>query len=106
MAAKRGGGLTAVVAAGYADIMAARTTITLTFPEPDIAVLTLDDPDSSANVLSRGVLEAFEKHLDTLDGHKGLAGLVIRSAKPGMFIAGADVKEFAASFDSPKAEVQ
>ena len=86
--------------------MAARTTITLTFPEPDIAVLTLDDPDSSANVLSRGVLEAFEKHLDTLDGHKGLAGLVIRSAKPGMFIAGADVKEFAASFDSPKAEVQ
>jgi 3-hydroxyacyl-CoA dehydrogenase/enoyl-CoA hydratase/carnithine racemase len=85
--------------------MAARTTITLTFPEPDVAVLTLDDPDSSANVLSRGVLEALAEHLDALDGHNALAGLVIRSAKPGMFIAGADVKEFAASFDSPKAEV-
>ena len=86
--------------------MAARTILSLTFPEPDIAVITFDDPDSSANVLSRGVLDALEKQLDELDRKKGLAGLVIRSAKPGMFIAGADVKEFATSFDMPKAEVE
>ena len=36
---------------------------------------------------------------------KTLAGLVIRSAKPGMFIAGADLKEFAAWLDAPKEEV-
>ena len=72
----------------------AATTLTLSFPETDIAVLTLDDPQSSANVLSRHVLDALERHLDELDRHQNLAGLVIRSAKPGMFIAGADLKEF------------
>ncbi|HEY4232188.1 MAG TPA: 3-hydroxyacyl-CoA dehydrogenase NAD-binding domain-containing protein [Lacipirellulaceae bacterium] len=86
--------------------MAARTLLTLSFLEPDIAVLTFDDPDSSANVLSRGVLEAIGKYLDELDRRKDLAGLVFCSAKPGMFIAGADVKEFAASFDMPKADVK
>jgi 3-hydroxyacyl-CoA dehydrogenase/enoyl-CoA hydratase/3-hydroxybutyryl-CoA epimerase/3-hydroxyacyl-CoA dehydrogenase/enoyl-CoA hydratase/3-hydroxybutyryl-CoA epimerase/enoyl-CoA isomerase len=85
--------------------MAASTTLTLSFPQPDIAALTLDDPQSGANVLSRHVLDALEKHLDDLDGRKNLAGLVIRSAKPSMFIAGADLKEFASWIDSPKAEV-
>jgi 3-hydroxyacyl-CoA dehydrogenase/enoyl-CoA hydratase/3-hydroxybutyryl-CoA epimerase/3-hydroxyacyl-CoA dehydrogenase/enoyl-CoA hydratase/3-hydroxybutyryl-CoA epimerase/enoyl-CoA isomerase len=85
--------------------MAASTTLTLSFPEPDIAVLTLDDPESSANILSSHVLESLEKHLDQFDKKKGLAGLVIRSAKPGMFIAGADLKEFVAWIDSPKEQV-
>jgi 3-hydroxyacyl-CoA dehydrogenase/enoyl-CoA hydratase/3-hydroxybutyryl-CoA epimerase/3-hydroxyacyl-CoA dehydrogenase/enoyl-CoA hydratase/3-hydroxybutyryl-CoA epimerase/enoyl-CoA isomerase len=85
--------------------MAASTTLTLSFPEPDIALLTLDDPQSSANILSSHVLEALEKHLDQLEKRKGLAGLVIQSAKPGMFIAGADLKEFIAWIDSPKDQV-
>jgi 3-hydroxyacyl-CoA dehydrogenase/enoyl-CoA hydratase/3-hydroxybutyryl-CoA epimerase/3-hydroxyacyl-CoA dehydrogenase/enoyl-CoA hydratase/3-hydroxybutyryl-CoA epimerase/enoyl-CoA isomerase len=85
--------------------MAASTTLTLSFPEPDIAVLTLDDPESGANVLSRHVLDALEKHLVDLDKRKDLAGLVIRSAKPGMFVAGADLKEFLTWLDSPKQEV-
>ena len=85
--------------------MAASTTLSLTFPEPGIAVLTLDDPESGANVLSRHVLDALERQLDDLDKRPDLVGLIIRSAKPGMFIAGADLKEFAASLDAPKAEV-
>jgi 3-hydroxyacyl-CoA dehydrogenase/enoyl-CoA hydratase/carnithine racemase len=85
--------------------MAASTTITVSFPEPDIAVLTLDDPQSSANVLSSHVLEALEKYLDEMEKKKAPAGLIIRSAKPGMFIAGADLKEFAAWIDSPKEQV-
>jgi 3-hydroxyacyl-CoA dehydrogenase/enoyl-CoA hydratase/3-hydroxybutyryl-CoA epimerase/3-hydroxyacyl-CoA dehydrogenase/enoyl-CoA hydratase/3-hydroxybutyryl-CoA epimerase/enoyl-CoA isomerase len=85
--------------------MAASTTLTLSFPNPDVAVLTLDDPESSANVLSRHVLDSLENHLDDLDKRNGLAGLVIRSAKPGMFIAGADLKEFVTWLDAPKAEV-
>ena len=85
--------------------MAASTTLSLSFPEADIALLTLDDPQSGANVFSRHVLEALEKHLDDLDKRPKLAGLVIRSAKPGMFIAGADIKEFLTWIDSPKEEV-
>ena len=68
-------------------------------------MLTLDDPQSSANVLSRHVLDALEQHLDELDKRKNLAGLVIRSAKPGMFIAGADLKEFVTGSTAPKEEV-
>ena len=79
--------------------------ITLSFEERDIAVLTLDDPRKGANVLSRGVLEEFSRHLDTLEGRSDLAGVVIRSGKPGSFIAGADLREFAASFDVRRADI-
>jgi 3-hydroxyacyl-CoA dehydrogenase/enoyl-CoA hydratase/3-hydroxybutyryl-CoA epimerase/3-hydroxyacyl-CoA dehydrogenase/enoyl-CoA hydratase/3-hydroxybutyryl-CoA epimerase/enoyl-CoA isomerase len=79
--------------------------IRLSFPEPDIALLTLDDPKKGANVLSRHVLEELSAHLDGLQKRTDLAGLIIRSGKPGSFIAGADLREFAASFDVPKAEV-
>jgi 3-hydroxyacyl-CoA dehydrogenase/enoyl-CoA hydratase/3-hydroxybutyryl-CoA epimerase/3-hydroxyacyl-CoA dehydrogenase/enoyl-CoA hydratase/3-hydroxybutyryl-CoA epimerase/enoyl-CoA isomerase len=85
--------------------MAASTTLSLTFPEAGIAVLTLDDPESSANVLSRYVLDALERHLDDLDKRQNLAGLIIRSAKPGMFIAGADLKEFVTWLNAPQKEV-
>jgi 3-hydroxyacyl-CoA dehydrogenase/enoyl-CoA hydratase/carnithine racemase len=85
--------------------MAATTTLSLSFPETDIAVLTLDDPQSSANVMSRHVLDALEKYLNELDGRKDVAGIVVRSAKPGMFIAGADLKEFVTWLDAPKSEV-
>ncbi len=85
--------------------MAALTTLSLSYPETDIAVITIGDPQASANILSSQVLEALERHLDELDRVKNLAGLVIRSGKPGMFIAGADLKEFVAWLDSPKEEV-
>jgi 3-hydroxyacyl-CoA dehydrogenase/enoyl-CoA hydratase/3-hydroxybutyryl-CoA epimerase/3-hydroxyacyl-CoA dehydrogenase/enoyl-CoA hydratase/3-hydroxybutyryl-CoA epimerase/enoyl-CoA isomerase len=85
--------------------MAAPTTLSLSYPEDDIAVITIGDPQTSANVLSRPVLDALEHHLDELDSIKGLAGLVFRSAKPGMFIAGADLKEFLSWLDAPKEEV-
>ncbi len=74
-------------------------TITLTFPEPDIACLVLDAPDRGANVLSQPVLAEIESHLQQLESRTDLAGLMIRSAKPGIFIAGADLREFAASLD-------
>ena len=74
-------------------------------PEPDIAVLTLDDPEKGANVLSRGVLDEFDAHLSELEKQSNLAGLIVRSGKRGSFIAGADLREFAASFDVPKQAV-
>jgi 3-hydroxyacyl-CoA dehydrogenase/enoyl-CoA hydratase/carnithine racemase len=81
--------------------MANESSMTLTFPEADIALLTLDMPGKSANILSRSVLEELSAFLDQISGHADLAGLVIISGKPGMFIAGADLREFAASLDIP-----
>ena len=79
------------------------TFFTLSYPEPDIAVLTFDTPDKSANVLSRSVLHEFSDHLDALEKRykkkSDLAGLVIISGKPDQFIAGADLREFVAALD-------
>jgi 3-hydroxyacyl-CoA dehydrogenase/enoyl-CoA hydratase/3-hydroxybutyryl-CoA epimerase/3-hydroxyacyl-CoA dehydrogenase/enoyl-CoA hydratase/3-hydroxybutyryl-CoA epimerase/enoyl-CoA isomerase len=81
--------------------MADAGVISLSFEPADIAVLTFDDPKKGANVLSSSVLAELEKHLDQLEKRKDLAGLIIRSGKPGSFIAGADLREFAASLDIP-----
>lgn len=78
---------------------------TLCFPEPEIATLTFDLPGKGANILSTGILQELAGHLDSLASRKELAGLVIRSGKPGMFIAGADLREFAVSLNAPKSEV-
>jgi 3-hydroxyacyl-CoA dehydrogenase/enoyl-CoA hydratase/carnithine racemase len=77
--------------------MADGSTIRLSMLADDIATLTLDAPDKGANVLSQSVLDELERHLDQLQSRGDLAGLVIRSAKPGIFVAGADLREFAAA---------
>ncbi len=77
--------------------------VRLNFPESDIAQLTFDDPDRGANVLSQGVLQQLEQHLDELLSRDDLAGLILSSGKPGIFIAGADLREFAAA-ENPEPE--
>jgi len=80
-------------------------TVTLSMPEPDIALLTFDAPGKGANVLSQHVLEEFQAHLNDLEKRTDLAGLIICSGKPGAFIAGADIKEFAAAGDITKDQI-
>jgi len=77
----------------------------LSFPEPDIALLTLDLPGKGANILSLSVLDELTRHLDHLQPRTDLAGLVIASGKAGTFIAGADIREFVASLGAPKSQV-
>jgi 3-hydroxyacyl-CoA dehydrogenase/enoyl-CoA hydratase/carnithine racemase len=85
--------------------MADASVMRLTTEESDIAVLTLDDPRGSANVLSRSVLDELERNLAALESRKDLAGLVIRSGKPGTFIVGADIREFLAGIDAPREQI-
>jgi len=80
-------------------------TLTLSMPEPDVALLTFDTPDKSANVLASYVLDELSAHLDALEKRDDLAGLIIASGKPGMFIAGADLREFVASLGIAKEEI-
>jgi len=80
-------------------------TIRLSMPEPDIALLTFDTPDKGANVLSSSVLDELSAHMDSLENRNDLAGLIVISAKPGIFIAGADLREFVASMGIPESEV-
>ena len=73
--------------------------VQLTLPNPTTALLTLNDANKGANILSQSVLAELAEHLDSLQTRSDLSGLVIASAKPGIFIAGADLREFAASLD-------
>lgn len=86
--------------------MTTSATIQRSFPEPDIVLLTLDQPGKGANVLSRSVMEEFSAALDDLESRTDLAGLIIISGKPNQFVAGADLREFAASLTMPREEVE
>ncbi|MCC9609695.1 3-hydroxyacyl-CoA dehydrogenase NAD-binding domain-containing protein [Blastopirellula sp. JC732] len=80
-------------------------TIELSFPQAGIALLTFNDPSKGANILSRSVMDELAKHLDEIDGCDDIYGLVIASGKPGIFIAGADIREFVASVGASKEEI-
>ena len=77
--------------------MIAASTIRVSFPEADIAMLTFDMPDKAVNILTSSVMNELAGHLEELEQREDLAGLVLNSGKPGSFIAGADIREFAES---------
>jgi 3-hydroxyacyl-CoA dehydrogenase/enoyl-CoA hydratase/carnithine racemase len=77
----------------------------LSYPEPTIALLEFDLPGKSVNVLSQSMLGELATHLDALEQRGDLDGLVIASAKPTGFLAGADVREFAASLATGTSDV-
>ncbi|HVS37672.1 MAG TPA: 3-hydroxyacyl-CoA dehydrogenase NAD-binding domain-containing protein [Gemmataceae bacterium] len=62
----------------------------------NIALLTLDQPGSRANTLGQAILGELEGRIREIAGWPGLVGLLLCSAKPGIFIAGADLKELGA----------
>ena len=65
----------------------------LDFAEPGIARITFDQPGSRANTLNQAVQAEFENLLSELEKTPNLQGVILCSGKPGMFIAGADLKE-------------
>ncbi len=77
----------------------------LTRDSDGIAWLLFDREGTSANTLSASVLEEFETVIAVLEQDRP-AGIVIRSAKPSGFIAGADVNEFRGVTDPREVESQ
>jgi 3-hydroxyacyl-CoA dehydrogenase/enoyl-CoA hydratase/3-hydroxybutyryl-CoA epimerase/3-hydroxyacyl-CoA dehydrogenase/enoyl-CoA hydratase/3-hydroxybutyryl-CoA epimerase/enoyl-CoA isomerase len=70
--------------------------------ENDIGLITFDMPNSRANTLGQAVQAEFEKLLADLKVRSDLRGLILRSGKAGMFIAGADLKELGGPKASPE----
>src|SRR5437660_2770287 len=64
-----------------------------------IGLIIFDLPNSRANTIGRAVLSELEALVSQLAGRKDLKGLVLKSGKPGMFIAGADLRELGARPD-------
>ena len=67
-----------------------------------VAMLALDQPGGRANTLGQAVLAELEQAITGLAGRRDLRGLVLRSGKPGMFIAGADLRELGGPRPDPE----
>jgi 3-hydroxyacyl-CoA dehydrogenase/enoyl-CoA hydratase/3-hydroxybutyryl-CoA epimerase/3-hydroxyacyl-CoA dehydrogenase/enoyl-CoA hydratase/3-hydroxybutyryl-CoA epimerase/enoyl-CoA isomerase len=67
----------------------------------NIGLITFDLPGSRANTLGQAVLAEFESLASQLEGRKDLRGLILRSGKPGMFVAGADLRELGVARNEP-----
>lgn len=77
----------------------------LTRDADGVAWLLFDRAETSANTLSSEVMEEFDAVLAEIETERP-AGLVIRSAKPSGFIAGADVNEFRGASDPEMVETR
>ncbi|BAL78774.1 3-hydroxyacyl-CoA dehydrogenase NAD-binding domain-containing protein [Bradyrhizobium cosmicum] len=77
----------------------------LTRDADGVAWLLFDRAETSANTLSSDVMEEFDAVLAAIETERP-AGLVIRSAKPSGFIAGADVNEFRGASDPAMVETR
>nr|CAB3251761.1 trifunctional enzyme subunit alpha, mitochondrial [Phallusia mammillata] len=58
----------------------------------DIAVLRLDKAGATMNSLNQEVFEDFQEAFTDIQKNKSIKGAVLISAKPGSFIAGADIE--------------
>ena len=70
--------------------------VTLETRQDGLAVLLFDRPHEKVNVLNGAIVAVLEVLLDGAHRDRRLRGLVVASAKPGSFIAGADVREIQA----------
>jgi len=72
--------------------MAKNTIFTLSVHE-NIAELVFDMPDKKVNTFTTPAMNELRSHLESLKERKDVKALVIKSAKTGTFIAGADIFE-------------
>ena len=72
--------------------------------EEQIAIVSLNVPDSSVNILGATFLQELEHIANELRESPGLQGAVVISEKSSGFIAGADIQEIEKVTDSERAE--
>ena len=82
-----------------AFVTALRTNV-----QDGIAVITLDIPNAAVNTFTRGVREEFAALLEQLERDQSIRAAIIRSGKPDVWVAGADIEEFLEIETSSQAE--
>jgi len=74
------------------------TTIQYTVDADGVAILTLDVPGRTMNVLTPELVDDLQSCVEKLAGDQAVKGAVITSAKPS-FMAGADLKDLVTAYD-------
>src|ERR1700744_4293148 len=82
----------------------ALSNIHRTLREYGIGVLTVDRPDSTANIFDRTTLQELCGQIDFIANTPAVKGVILISAKPTIFIAGVDLKMMTES--TPLAEIK
>ncbi|MEM7570575.1 MAG: enoyl-CoA hydratase-related protein [Pseudomonadota bacterium] len=73
-------------------------TISIDVDSDGIALLTIDLPDASMNVINADVQADMNTHMDAIEKDDAIKGVVITSGKASGFVAGADLKGMSATF--------
>ena len=81
-------------------MMPALTTRT----QDGVAVVTLDVPNAPVNTFTRSVRDEFGSLLERLSQDQTVKAVVVRSGKPDVWVAGADIEEFVGIETSSQAE--
>ena len=69
-----------------------------------IAIVTLDVPNASVNTFSPAVRDEFTTLIERLERDETVRAAVVRSGKPDVWVAGADIEEFLGIETSSQAE--
>ncbi len=72
--------------------VAIRSTIQREIGDDHVCILTFDRPESGANIFDAATISDLSNHLDEIEKDSSLRGLILRSAKKSIFVAGADLK--------------
>ncbi|HEX7052266.1 MAG TPA: 3-hydroxyacyl-CoA dehydrogenase NAD-binding domain-containing protein [Longimicrobiales bacterium] len=89
------------------DVTEDRAALTLDIDGDGVAWFIFDRPESRVNLLTSAVMARLDGLIAESEEHARtgrVKALIIRSGKPGTFIAGADVAEIAAVADAAEAE--
>jgi len=79
--------------------MSSSQIVQLQFPRPDIAVVRMDTPGRPGNVLDDQLFEELDAAIEQLLSRDDLAGAILVSSKPKIFVAGADLKRIQKTAD-------
>ena len=77
-----------------------------TVTDDALCLLTFDRPDSAANLFDSTTLDELDAHLAYIAAHPEIKALVLLSAKPAIFIAGADVHALYDTLHAPTADTR
>lgn len=72
----------------------ARSSLSVHVTKEGVAVITFDLPNEPVNKLTRAVKDELSATLERQEADRAVRSLVLRSGKPDIFIAGADIEEF------------
>lgn len=79
--------------------------ISVSMPYDDIALITMDLPGTGANILNDQLFDELDKTMAELASNEKLAGVILYSAKPSIFVAGADLNNIVANLDWPDEDI-